>query len=612
MTWTPLAELSVKGDKGDKGDQGIVPPTLIERLATMEEIASEPGSRTVNLVADPKPVDPATTYQTSRVRTVSAPAPSWARAIADGTGATSIRPLLQNGESVDIRTAVTPGQDVGFGVTLRAMEGVDISATVNLEGYAAGVMKGNILTDGQHTMAALEVRRYTAVGKVPEGIDQVRLIITFRTRGESYPLAGHALYWREASLYVGNVPAGAPYTTGDGENAYWLGEPNKSASVAMKPRTSAGGTAGTDAFRRDAIVDAGLKRRGGVIGTNGLPAVALRFDHHLPNFKTKVLPLLKQYRLPWGQMLNAGRIADGSEGMTFAEFAAECYTSGGEAWNHSLTHTDMPDAATADREIIRGFDELTAGLPGLYIDGFVGPGQTNMMGMEGSETPERFWGTYPGRLVLARHAFVQGNYPGIYQPLAGPNLIGAPHQTIDSLDAARVGSSIRGVMAARAGLIFMLHPNYLDTPGYMTTADLSSILSSIAAYRDAGQLLVLTPTAILMADISKSYRRNLLTTGAAGSTTAWEEIVNGRSSQTQYGVPHELVVTVKAKTAGIVQLVLQESAAPVRFDSQDSKTLSAGETATLRCLATLPRDCVGIVAKLTGDVEHAGIELHAV
>lgn len=592
---------------------GGLPDHVRQRFEFVENLAAEPGSKITNLVADPRPVDPAKTYTTGHIRSVLAPDPNYARAVAAGTGATSIQPHLHNGGALDTRISVTAGQPIGFSVALRAMAGQDISATVYVEGFAAGVSKGMILSDGQHTMPAGEVRRYGAVGVIPAGVDQIRMYITFRTRGETYATAGHMLYWRETALYVGNVPDGAKFTAGDAPNSYWTGTPHKSASVTMTPRGGSSGGAVADAFRRDVIVDAGIKRRGGVIGTNGLPAVSLRFDHHLPNFKTKILPLLKAHRLPWSQMLNAGRIIDGSEGMTFAQIAAECYNSGGEVWNHGYSHSDIPNAATADREVIQGFDELTAGLPGLWIDGWVGAGQTVMMGMEGSNSPEKFYGTYPGRLALARHAFIQGHYPGIHQPMAGPNLIGHPHQTIDTLAADRVEASLRAVIAAKAGLIFMLHPNYLDTPGYMTTADLSTVLASIAAKRDAGELLVLTSTAILLADVSKSHRRNLLTSGAAGTTdTSWAEQVNGRHGMTQYGVPHELVVTVRAKKAGTVMLNLKESASPIRFDSLDSRTLTAGQTATLRCLATFPRDCAGINATLTGAVDYSDIRLHAV
>lgn len=589
-----------------------LPAHVQQRFEFVEKLAGEAGTRTVNLIADPHPVDPAKTYVTGHIRSVLPPSPNYARAVAAGTGSTSIIPILANGNVRDPLIAVTAGQNIGFSIALRAMDGQDISATVYVEGYAAGVSKGNVITDGQHTMPGGEVRRYRAIGTIPAGIDQVRLRITFRTRGETYAAAGHMLYWREAALYLGTIPANADFTSGNGASSYWSGTPNNSSSVTIKPRATATDSL-ADAFRRDVIVDAGIKRRGGVIGTNGLPAVSLRFDHHLPNFKTKVLPLLKQHRLPWSQMINSGRVLDGSEGMTFAELAAECYNSGGEVWNHGLTHSDIPDKAAADREVTGGFDELIAGLPNLWIDGWVGPGQTNMMGMEGSNAPEKFYGTYPGRLALARHAFIQGHYPGIHQPMAGPNLIGHPHQTIDTLAADRVEASLRAVIAAKAGLIFMLHPNYLDTAGYMTSADLATILASIAAKRDAGELLVLTSTAILLADVSTSHRRNLLTQGRAGSTdTGWEETVNGRHGMTQYGVPHELVVTVKAKKAGTVMLNLKESASPIRFDSLDSRTLAAGQTATLRCLVTFPLDCAGITAKLTGAVDYSDIELHAV
>lgn len=619
MTWIPIAEL--KGPNGDKGDAGPVPPSIDRRLDAMEEIASEPGTRLENQIMDPKPFSTVDTWIGGNV-TLQQASETWGRAIATGGAATSVYNRAGLGSGEDSKARVYPGDNVAARITLRAMAGQRMSATVNIVGYtwdgSAFVGRTLIATSSQQHIEpeAINAVTFEVVGDVPAGspFTHVEMVFTFRRYGETYPSAGDHVYFRQAALYTGpNAVSPVPYIDGDSAGAFWVEGANKSPSIRLTPRSGGSAGGGEDALRRDAIVDAGIKRRGGKIGTGGKAAVALRFDHHLPNFKSKILPLLKQYRLPWGQMLNPANIADGGEGMTYAQFATEAYNTGGEAWHHSYSHSNISNAAEADREVVRGFDDLTAGLPGLYIDGWAGPGQTVLMGMEGSEKPERFWGTYPGRLVLARHAFVRGYYPGIYQAMTGPNLIGAPHTTIDTLDDTYVSGIVRGAVSAGAGLTLMLHPNYLDTAGYMTTAQLGKILADLAARRDAGELLILTPTAILLADITTSYRRNLLTTGGAGSKAGtWAETANGRSAQTQYGVPHELVVTVRAKEAGTVILNLKETGTSPRFDTVHSRTLAAGEVTTLRCLATPPRDCAGILAQLTGNIDHSDIQLHAV
>lgn len=592
-----------------------LPAVLLERLEFLEHLAAEPGSRRVNAVLDPLPVTPATTYNGYRSRVIAAP--GWGRTICTTVGATYFSPKLA-GALGEIGLPVQAGAPFAVSVRVRSMPSQNMGITLTVNGFTAtGDTLGSptgMGTTGRITVNANIERFMTVTGVVPAGVTHLAAQVQFTRSGETYPVVDDFIYFRQFLVAVGEDAAYTPsdaFFSGDSANSFWTGEPNKSASITADPRGS-GGSGGGDAFRRDAIVDAGIKRRGGIIGTGGKPAVALRFDHHLPAFKTKILPLLKQHRLPWGQMLNPARIADGGETMTYAQIAHECYTSGGEVWHHSYSHSDMPTPAIADREVIRGFDDLTAGLPGLYIDGWAGPGQTVQMGLEGSEHPARFYDSYPGRLVLARHAFIRGYYPGIYQAMAGPNLIGAPHTTIDTLDTSYVSGLVRGAVSAGAGLTLMLHPNYLDTAGYMTTASLSAILADLAARRDAGELLILTPTAILLADSSTDFRRNLLTTGTAGTKNGtWTETVSNRASQNQYGVPHELVVTVRAKTAGTVMLNLKETGTP-RFDSVHSVNLAAGAFATLRCLATLPRDCNGITANLTGNIDHSPIELHAV
>lgn len=593
----------------------------LARVALVEEISAEPGSRLENLVIDPKPAFTVGTWEAGGA-TLQQVNEAWGRAIAAGGTAASIRSLGSLTPGADSKARLAAGQSVAGRITIRAMETQRMSATLSIVGYtwdgSAFTERTLIATSGQLHIdpGAANAVTFEAVGATPANtpLTHFHLEVAFRRYGETYPAAGDHVYFRQAALYSGpNAMSPVLYVDGDSADAFWVDGASKSASVRLTRRYVDTSGASEDAFRRDTIVDAGIGRRGGKVGTNGLAAVALRFDHHLPNFRTKILPLLKQYRLPWGQMLNSARVADGTEGMTYAQIATECYNSGGEVWNHGYSHVDMPDKATADREVTQGFKDLTAGLPGLYIDGWAGPGQTNMMGMEGSDTPEKFWGTYPGRLVMARHAFVRGYYPGVYQPLTGSSLTGSPHVTMDKQDAAYVSGIVRGAVASKSGVTLMLHPNYLDTAGYMTTANLGAILAELAALRDSGQLLVLSPTAILLADASTDHRRNLLTTGAAGAiATSWSEDATGRAAQAQYGVPHELTVSVRAKTAGKVALTLKESGASPRFNSVHSVDVAAGGFVTLRCLATPPVDCAGISAQLTGNVDHSDIELHAV
>lgn len=362
------------------------------------------------------------------------------------------------------------------------------------------------------------------------------------------------------------------------------------------------------AGRRDAIVDYGLSKRGRLIGTGGKAAVALRFDHHLAQFGDKVLPLLKKYRLPWGQMINAGNIGKGNDTWAWSKLAQECHISGGEVWNHSWSHSDITFTGAADREVTLGLDDLRAGVPTLWVDGWALPGQANMLGMEGGDTPETLYDTYPGRLVLAQHAFVRGYYPGIYQPLAGPNLIGAPHVTMDAQAATWCEAVIRGAISNQAGLTLMLHPNYLDTAGRMTTADLDRVLGFIAARRDAGELMVLSNTGILMADSARPDTANILS-GALGSpgsaTGALVETASVREAPLHYGVPHEAVVWVKG--AGSAELKVEVTSPTYPVTATHAVTLGAAAQ-RLSVPVTPPLDTTATKITLTLNGTHTGVK----
>lgn len=585
------------------------------RLDMLEAVSTEPGTRLENLVMDPKPLNTVDTWQSGNVTLQQAP--GFGRAIAAGGLATSVFSRFALGDGEFSRAPIRPGERVAARIDIRAMNTQRMSATLNIRGLAWNgatfTPTGNIGTSGQLHIEPDAVVSFAAEGFAPtSGTTHVDLFFTFRRYGETYPSTGDFVYFRRAMLATGpNADLPLDYVDGDSASAYWVGEPNASASIRLV--TKGGGGGGEAALQRDAIVDAGIKRRSSKIGTGGKAAIALRFDHHFAQFNSKIMPLLRQHKLPWGQMVNIGRFGTGNDTLTPAQVASLCYTSGGELWNHGWSHSNITNKPEADREVTQGLSALKAAFPGLYIDGWAGPGQPDLMGMEGSDTPEKFYGTYPGQLVLQQHAFVRGYYPGIYQRMGLPNLIGAPHTTIDTLDFAYVSGLVRGAQASTAGLTLMLHPNYLDTPGYMTTAQLSQILAFIATERDAGELVVLSPTGILLADSSTSDRWNLVTSGAAGTLAGtWTQSITGRSAQGQYGVPHEAAVTVKANSAGSATLRVQVTHPGGVIDQSHALTLTVGQVATLRVPITPPLGTTSTVVTLTGTLAHSDIRFHAV
>ena len=359
--------------------------------------------------------------------------------------------------------------------------------------------------------------------------------------------------------------------------------------------------------RREAVVEAGLTRRGRVIGTGGLPAIALRFDHHLVPFGTKVLPVLKRLRLPWGQMLMPSTVGSGNDNWTWSRIAQECHDSGGEVWNHSFSHSDILNTGQADREVSLSLTRLKENLPSLWIDAWAPPGQPAMMGYEGQDTPEKHWKTYPGRLILAQHALVRGYYPAVYRKLNGPELVGTGHVTIDKMDSNTVGGMVRGAMSTTSGLTLMLHSTYLDQSGYMTTAQLTSALEYIAQLRDQGEIVVLSPAGVMLADQEKPRSTgNITTAGTAGSITgSWTETLWAREADQHYGVPHEAEVWVKG--SGAVSLTVEVTSATRPVTQTHTVALAAGTSQRLSVVVTPPMDTTATKITITGSVTHTGI-----
>lgn len=376
------------------------------------------------------------------------------------------------------------------------------------------------------------------------------------------------------------------------------------SSGVWSPWTEVGAGSGagdsSGALRQSMLRDTFAGRRGGTIGTNNLPVVALRFDHWLTPFNAKVLPLLRQHNLPWAQIMNADTWAtSGNQGMTPAQLETAAQTSGGEVWNHGGNHLDATSQSAIYDQIVGSLERLTTDLPLLPIEGWAPPGlgEGGYDGHTPANTIERHADTYAGQLVLSHHGVVAGYMPGIYRTLDGANRVGLAHTTIDSSDPAAVSSIINGAVAAGAGLALMLHSNYLDEPGYLTTAQLGTILADIASRRDAGEIMVLTYSGLWLADARTDARHDLLTPAAATTGTYTQSAALNR--QPQYaGGTRELVAQVET-TAGATMTVTINGHATTH-------TVPAGG-GTIRRFVTLPlgENTVTVSIARTSGTQHS-------
>lgn len=562
-----------------------------------------------NKIADPKPVNPAETYNGARC-TLSVSG-GWGRATCNTVGATTFFGFANVTSGISNndprrRIPVKTGDKIYAEITLMAPATQRTSAFLFIHGWTHDgdgyTNQVTVASTDQIHIDAGKSREFVIEGVVPAGVTHVGNTVMFRPYGQTYPAVGDSIDFRN-SMVVINPKSTPAYFDGDSSDAYWLGTPNASASQKASNASSGSGV------KRSAIVDAGLKRRGRVIGTGGLPVVALRFDHHFEPFKTKILPVLQSLRLPWSQMINIGNLGTGNDTVTAAEINTMCQ-SGGELMNHSLTHSAVSNSSEADREITQSLIDLRAAFPNLWIDGWAGPGASEYMGLEGSDTPEKFFDTYPGKLILDQHAFVRGYYPGLYQPLVGDNLIGQSHATIDAQTDSWVDAVVRGAISDRAGVTLMLHPNYLDQTGYMTTAQMTAVLTSLANRRDNGEILVMSTTGILLADIDRDIQSLIDVPAAVIPTT--EYTVSSRRYAQQLGVPHE--VFMYAKSANTVRITVTVSTPRGDITKTHSET-SNNQFKRVSVVVTPPNDATGIKIKVTpgsGNITHSGVKMTAI
>jgi hypothetical protein len=536
MTWVEIADVEGKtGPQGLKGNVGDMNPQIDRRLEAMEEVATEPGTRLENGIMDPKPLTTATTWLGGNVTLSTAPGP-WGRAIAVGGAGTSIYPLSTLDNDASSKPHVDPGQNVSARVEIRAMNSQKMSATLNLRGWlwngTAFVNAVNLATSGQLHIEPDQVLTFETAGLVPTDgtVSHVDIMLTFRRFGLTYPEAGDFIYFRKAALYSGpSAVLPVEYVDGDAENAFWTGAPDASASIRLVPREM---TAGQAADRHSVLVMQERRRHAGIVGVGSRKVTAFRFDHHLLDFAGKVLPLLEKYGIPWSNAMNADNFGLGDDTLTPTELQDHAIRTGGQVWNHGGNHLDATGNAAISNQIVGSRDRLAGAMPRIPITGWSPPGLNagGYDGFSGFNAYPQYTDTYAGQITLANHAMLEGYIPGIYRSLDGGNPVGVAHVTLDQRSLASFQADMSDLPAGH-GLRFMLHPNYLDQSGYLSTADFEAMLAHVAGLRDSGEVEILSPSALCFAQAGTEYRPLLMNgvarLGSAIQLSRVSEILGG-------------------------------------------------------------------------------------
>lgn len=379
-------------------------------------------------------------------------------------------------------------------------------------------------------------------------------------------------------------------------------------------------------------VDAFMRARGGALGTGSVAAVALRFDHNMANFRDIILPLLRARNLPWSLAVNTSQNhidAPANGGVTWAQLQGWALNDGGEVLAHSHNHAD----STSDEAIIANVEDsipiLKAGMPEIVVEGFAVPGAggTNWNGFLDTTTPEHFSTKYTGAsAVLKNFAFCTGYIPGALRPMMGQLNNGQTHVTMDNYTVSSTAiNTLQQAQQMGAGVQLMMHPNMLTLAGKITTSVLTEILDWIVAERDAGRLVVLTTSGLLMADGGRSYRNNILRgfgTSVWSSTTGWTVSGTTATGTTSAGIMSGSVslANLGHVTGRVRELVVQARSAAgavMRIGLTGSTSLSVSKDFTIpadntwrtyRIPASLPNSATTLTATL-GRVSGGAMEM---
>lgn len=278
------------------------------------------------------------------------------------------------------------------------------------------------------------------------------------------------------------------------------------------------------------------RAKGGVIGTGGKIAVALRVDHGVDAFLSTFWPLLKARQMPCSLGVNPTSLDQSVNNQdptttTWAQLFAE-HRNGFEVWSHAATHLDPAVTGNSlEYEIAESKRLIEA--QGFVVNGFTSPGITPCATPDYSTNfdPKTSWSSRVGRLYLANYGLIQGpNTSGgamRYLPTNGCYDLG--HITLDGLTQAQAQAQLDTAIDLKASIEFMFHPKFIkDGTVTMTVAAFTGFLDYLKAKRDAGQVEILTSSGMAFADDGTTKRMNLIRDGGfetqttlSGSSSPW-------------------------------------------------------------------------------------------
>lgn len=350
--------------------------------------------------------------------------------------------------------------------------------------------------------------------------------------------------------------------------------------------------------RHELLENSLTARKGGTIGTNGKGVIALRFDDAPVEFFEKVLPLLVERRLPFSRVTTSesinGVLIDPSE---FSKMQEYCLQNGGEVWAHGKTHGEAGSDALVYAEVVEALDSLREDLPKLIVDCFAPPGGSVTWGgyLPGRDVAS--WSdTYAGQLIMGHYALASGYFQDTYyRPLDGRLRNGQVHYSCDNYNAATSKTLVDRARDWKVGISMMYHANNLDTDSHTSLSDFVQVLDYIVAQRDSGRIEVLTLTGMAVADVSSSFRDNVLTKNSSTNTFS-ESIIYPQFRQNIYGSNRELTAKITAAEGTVVTSKVGTS--------EKTHTVPTGGVLNLRHPVTIPLDSTPIAVTIDKPCEN--------
>lgn len=261
------------------------------------------------------------------------------------------------------------------------------------------------------------------------------------------------------------------------------------------------------------------RRRGGVLGTGGVGAVAFRWDHNWDHFATKVAPLVEQYGIVSsmavpGMEFNPAYVGSYSPNGSFSAMEKWSLSHGMEIMSHSYSHGDAQNINDLDMEIRFSRDYLETQMRNIKVDVWAHPG----VATEGDDVAYMGLGTgvmdlhasRAGRMLMGNYAVTGGHADGYFRELNGTIDQSLSHYTIETeATASNVIGMIDQAASSGTGLVLMLHPNRVGTAGYISASVLGQIFAHVAQLRDEGRIVNTTVGGMSLADSSSTRRRNI-------------------------------------------------------------------------------------------------------